>query len=257
VELLNQRMTRHEYSSALVGAMAVLGVSEDGWKDPETYPPILSSIIKIARFMIIQKALEMSGEEEDISPYDFDSGYESEEQRGCLTFVTEMVDRFMIRGSQSPMQWMLDLRTYGEKVHYNTTSAGHVEWNEPDELLYKELKFTVPQFRGMVHGVVGECRRLLGELMFCPDAMPEVPWESIRDDPSNATPGWNFLQDTRTQLPIDGTTWLFDRIGGDARIRRRFIRTGSESGYDRAGIEAYMRQVVRWLEKLAVAVQWT
>jgi hypothetical protein len=36
------------------------------------------------------------------------------------------------------MQWMLDLRTYGLKIHYNTTSRGHVEWTG-DELLYKEL----------------------------------------------------------------------------------------------------------------------
>jgi hypothetical protein len=38
-----------------------------------------------------------------------------------------MMDRFMVRGSHSPMQWMLDLRTYMLKIHYNTTSRGHVE----------------------------------------------------------------------------------------------------------------------------------
>lgn len=59
IELLNQRHRSHEYKSALVCAMAVLGQGETGWRDPESYPPILSRVIKIARFMVVQKALWM------------------------------------------------------------------------------------------------------------------------------------------------------------------------------------------------------
>ncbi|KAG9375908.1 hypothetical protein A1F94_013652 [Pyrenophora tritici-repentis] len=65
IALLNHRITRREYDSPLVCALAVLGVKEDGWKGPEQYPPILSAVIKIARFMVVQKGLEMSGPEED------------------------------------------------------------------------------------------------------------------------------------------------------------------------------------------------
>jgi hypothetical protein len=59
IELLNQRHRSHKYESALVCAMAVLGQGEAGWRDPESYPPILSRVIKIARFMVVQKALWM------------------------------------------------------------------------------------------------------------------------------------------------------------------------------------------------------
>ncbi|KAH2847064.1 hypothetical protein KXW36_008158, partial [Aspergillus fumigatus] len=59
IELLNQRHRSHEYESALVCAMAVLGQGEAGWRDPESYPPILSRVIKVARFMVVQKALWM------------------------------------------------------------------------------------------------------------------------------------------------------------------------------------------------------
>jgi hypothetical protein len=38
------------------------------------------------------------------------------------------MDQFIVRGTYSPMQWMLDLRTYGLKIHYNSTARGHVEW---------------------------------------------------------------------------------------------------------------------------------
>ena len=110
MELLNQRMTRREYSSALVCAAAVLGVTATGWKTAATYPPIISRIVKLARFMVIQKALEMCGpDDEDESPYDFHE-YESDGTGppdgggpGCLSLVSEMMDRFMVRGSQSPM----------------------------------------------------------------------------------------------------------------------------------------------------------
>jgi hypothetical protein len=57
IKLLNQRHRSHEYKSALVCAMAVLGQGETSWQDPESYPPILSQVIKIAWFIVVQKAL--------------------------------------------------------------------------------------------------------------------------------------------------------------------------------------------------------
>ena len=83
-------------------------------------------MIKIARFMVVQKVLEIAGpvndedEFNDDSPYDFneDSGYDSgsgsispliapaaarQQHRGCLQFVAIMMDKFMVRGSHSPM----------------------------------------------------------------------------------------------------------------------------------------------------------
>ncbi|KAI0568053.1 hypothetical protein Alg215_12389, partial [Pyrenophora tritici-repentis] len=77
----------------------------------------------------------MSGPEEDSGDETDDdlddSAYESgpsqrRRPKGCLQLVQKMMDRFMVRGSHSPMQWMLDLRTYGLKIHYNTTTRGHV-----------------------------------------------------------------------------------------------------------------------------------
>ena len=261
IELLNQSITRKEYDSPLVCALAVLGVKEDGWKGPEQYPPILSAVIKVARFMVVQQALELSDPFDD----DGDSAYESDDAsspprrrpKGCLQFVQEMMDKFMVRGCHSPMQWMLDLRTYGLKVHYNTTSRGHVEWTGPDELLYKDLHFTMAQFRSMIHGLRTESRRLLmEELLFCNrrDApqIPSIPWDQLRDNPTDERPGWNFLKDHRTRLPVDGERWLFDRVGQDAAIRSRFVKPGARSGMDRQEVERYMDRVVEFREKLIV-----
>ncbi|KAL4860279.1 hypothetical protein BDV12DRAFT_205359, partial [Aspergillus spectabilis] len=57
IELLNQKIKVHEYESPLVCAMAVLARGEKAWLGPESYPPIISRVLKVARFMIVQKAL--------------------------------------------------------------------------------------------------------------------------------------------------------------------------------------------------------
>ncbi|CAE7016508.1 Telomere-associated helicase [Pyrenophora teres f. teres] len=249
IALLNHRITRREYDSPLVCALAVLGVKKDGWKGPEQYPPILSAVIKIARFMVVQKGLEMSGPEEDSGDETDnnldDSAYESgpsqrRRPKGCLQLVQKMMDRFMI--------------------YYNTTTRGHVEWTNGDELLYKELHFSMAQFRGMVHGLASESRRLLTEeLMFSSKAapVPAVPWESIRDNLTDERPGWNFLKDHRTSMPVNGERWLFERVGESASIRSRFMKPGTQSGVDRQAVERYIDRVVEFREKLAVLMHMT
>jgi RecQ family ATP-dependent DNA helicase len=272
ITLLDQSVSRREYDNALVCALAVLGVREDGWKGAESYPPILSAVIKVARFMVVQKALNMSPPEED-EGYDSDNGSSSDSdsgsssnsaeppRKGCLQFVSGMMDKFMVRGSHGPMQWMLDLRTYGLKIHYNTTAQGHVEWAGRDELLYKDIQFNMAQFRSMVHGLETEARRMLHEeLLFgdrCSEAVPGIPWEQLRDDPSNKQPGWNFLQDKRTSMPVNGQEWLWERIVQNPRLRDRFMKPGSRMGIDRQEVERYMSRVVAFREKLIVLTHLT
>ena len=56
---------------------------------------------------------------------------------------------------------MLNLHIYRLKIYYNTTSASYIKWKGYDELLYKNLHFTIPQFRGMVYKLIIETQRLL------------------------------------------------------------------------------------------------
>ena len=95
--------------------------------------------------------------------------------------------KFMVRGTYGPMQWILDLRTYGLKVHYNSTTPGHVGWMNQDQLLYKELNFSMGDFKGFIHGLVGATKQLLHEeLLFAAEggSVPPIPWREIRDDPT-------------------------------------------------------------------------
>ncbi|KAG9378476.1 hypothetical protein A1F94_011592 [Pyrenophora tritici-repentis] len=145
IALLNHRITRREYDSPLVCALAVLGVKEDGWKAGAVPADIIGG----------DQDRSVYGRAEGTRNRVRERAKPATASQGCLQLVQKMMDRFMVRGSHSPMQWMLDLRTYGLKIHYNTTTRGHVEWTNGDELLYKELHFSMAQFRGMQQGSAG------------------------------------------------------------------------------------------------------
>ena len=57
IKLLNQKIQVYKYKSALVCSIAVLGQGIKTWLDPDSYPPIISRVLKVARFMVVQKAL--------------------------------------------------------------------------------------------------------------------------------------------------------------------------------------------------------
>jgi superfamily II DNA helicase RecQ len=260
VTLLNQKMRQREYESAMVCVLAVLGVKSDGWRDAGDYPPILSKVIKISRFMMIQTAVHAAEREGDRSDSSRPSSREHASARpervGCLGLVARMMDEFMIRGSHSPMQWMLDLRTYGLKIHYNTTGAGHIDWTG-DRILYKQIQFSMADFRGMIHGLVQKARQLLiEEILFCYNEkdIPSILWTQLRDDPNNARPRWNFIQDTRHQWAVDGRHWLFNRIGAEASIRGQFI-LDSTGEFDPDGVDRWMYYITNFRELFLLCVQ--
>jgi len=195
-------------------------------------------MIKISRFMVIQQGLKMSQQEIDRSrPGSRDSQSSSSSQEAdqvivpeCLECVIKMMNQFMVRGSHGFMQWMLDLRTYGLKIHYNTTSEGHIDWVE-NQILYKSIQFSMSEFRGMIHGLVVETRRMLmKDLIFEDDDFkpPRIPWQLLRDNSIENTPGWNFIQDARNRFEVDGKWWLYNRIGQNENVKRKFIKSGRE-----------------------------
>jgi hypothetical protein len=156
-----------------------------------------------------------------------------------------MMDAFMVRGTASPMQWMLDLRAYGMKVSFNTTSQGHVGWRNGDVLEYKDIHFSMAQFRGMVDQLQRTTRKQLMEIMFAIDEqeVPAVPWKDLFDDPSNDSDGWSFVDDTRTPWPVDGQRWLFERVQKRPECRRRFVSDQTANGINEAKLRDWMKTI--------------
>ena len=125
---------------------------------------------------------------------------------------------------------MLDLRTYGLKIHYNTTSAGHIDWIG-DQIVYKNIQFSMRQLRSMIHGLVTETRRMMMEdLLFVSQlgAVLSIEWNALRDNFSENTLGWNFMQDERHEFAVDGEWWLFNRTWNHEEVKRRFVQPRAE-----------------------------
>ncbi|OQV11359.1 hypothetical protein CLAIMM_15205 [Cladophialophora immunda] len=146
------------------------------------------------------------GEDDSHSHDEHDHPFGPEpKQVGCIDVVQHMVDQFILRTSHGPIEWMLDLRTYGMKIQFSGTAPGFIDWYG-DQIMYKDIQFTMSQFRGMVHQIVHDTRkRLLRRVLDIgphqEHKLPTIPWDELRDDPANAQPGWNFVQDRRNPWP--------------------------------------------------------
>jgi hypothetical protein len=122
------------------------------------------------------------------------------------------------------METLLDWRTYGLKVHYNSTSPGHVMWMGEDQLLYQQIAFTMGDFRGFAHGLVTAAQDILGQLCMQPyNQMPPIPWTALYDDPSESQPGWNFLQDAQTRWPVNGPRWMINWVRAEPAMQQQFM----------------------------------
>lgn len=274
IELLNQTMYSHETDMALVCALAVIGVSPKGvgFHSTKSFPSTLSAIIKIAHFMVVHQAHIIAKKdpvtllEAHSSPCDLeDGGYESEsaprrrKPRSSFQWVKRMMSDFMVRGTASPMQWMLDLRAYGMKVNFNTTSEGHVGWKNGDELQYKDIHFNMAEFRGMVHQAEASAREALQAIVFVEkdEEIPAVPWQRLFDDPSNASPGWSFVNDPRTPWPVDGKEWMFQRIQQQPKQRRRFVSETATTGMNRSTVRDWLQEVDEFRGRLLALMHMT
>jgi len=111
--LLDYISSRDEYDLPLIGALAVLGLDRNGFRGLDSYPSILSSILKISRFLVLRYSFEDSTTPNlDDDDGDDDSSTLSTPDRlfsgldlgnGSLDRVKVLVDRFLIRGSNTPI----------------------------------------------------------------------------------------------------------------------------------------------------------
>jgi hypothetical protein len=136
IAMLDHPLGDHQYDSVLISALAVMGVREDGgWHNALDYTPILSAVIKVARIVVLyhvhterQTEIRTIMEEKGIG--------EAEARRfGTSMFARtrQCIHRFMTRTGReinefpSPMDWMLETRTYGMKIRFTTTAGGVID----------------------------------------------------------------------------------------------------------------------------------
>ncbi|KAK5797306.1 hypothetical protein VI817_003597 [Penicillium citrinum] len=180
-----------------------------------SYSPLLSKIIKIARFFVLGCALWLDPYTEQIIQ-DFLGRYPSDDQDLAMS--------------------------------YNTTEPGYIDWIGQDRLLYKNLSFTIGDLCDWVHSLTTTLETLLSSELLLLDpttSAPSIPWSILVDNPAESSPGWNFLQDSRT--------WLVNHIQQKPSLQQRFLDLYCTEFCTNA-IQYYLDHICRFQEKLGVLI---
>ena len=152
----------------MISGLAILGIREDnGWLDAEDYILKYSAVIKLARLIVVQEIYKRR--REAIEQYE-NRGLSAKQARekasSHYVLIRGLVSAFMTMAHDSkdpkPMQWLYRSRSYGFKIRYTITAEGKIQWIGND-ILYPKIRFSISQFRGIVHGLIKETREELFE----------------------------------------------------------------------------------------------
>ena len=185
------------------------------------------------------------------------------EETAIVQVVNQHMERYMMMIKPSLIKWIFMTKTYGMKIRYDITAPGTVQWHCGNRVQYRGTVFSVAQLQTWVHGLGEECRRIMVQelLIFGVEdtkSMPQIPWETLCDNPSIHKPGYNFIQDERNSFPVDRSQWLFQRMMEQDNIRAEFVQDGASDNrliWRRARISRYIKAIRRFKEKLAVLIQ--
>ena len=242
IALLDHELKDHQDENAMVSGAAVLGWDGDGgiWRPAHRYTQVLSGIITVSRMLVIHHShRERTRAIQRYRDHGYSDDDARQKARSHFEVVQEMVQRFMTLttydGKPSPMNHFFHLRTYGMSVSMNRPKDGVLSWHG-DEVQSGGVRFSMPDLRAMVHGLVTRVRRQLEQellLLTVDDAsLPPLDLNHVYDNPGDVRDRWSFLKDGRNQFSVDGQRWLHGRVLRDPRLRRRFIDT-STLGSDR------------------------
>ncbi len=252
----------------------MLGLDRNGFRGPDIYTSILSSILKLSRFFVLKYAFkdenldtisgessgESSDESSDISgPENKFSGPDSSKP---LLWLKALVNRFLIQGLNTSINWLLDLRSYGLKIARSTTSSGSIDWNG-DIILFKNISFSIFDFRSFLSGLILSTRTILyEEILFTNSisistrpirAIPAIEWSQINDNPRDSLPDSSFLNNSRTKLGLENSEkWLYSRIATSPDLASRFSLPGLTLTWNKRKLLTYISSIQLFLEKLSI-----
>ena len=108
VSLLDHELKHSAYESALISALAVLGLRGDGdWVSPLDYTMTYSAVIKLGRMLVLQQAYEEKENKVRIKTRTIGEQKARERARGMFALTRERVRPFMVTvgetGGPTPM----------------------------------------------------------------------------------------------------------------------------------------------------------
>jgi len=251
IRLLDHILHGSEYESVIVSFLAASGIDPDKgvFKDIGVCTRDLSAIIKIGQLLVIRQSV-----------------YEVERGRVDYpsTAIEEMRIQFMTYDGRTPMGWIHGLRAYGTKLLANRTVDGDISWSDDLETVcYKEFQCSMTNFRKFVTALSEKAQRQLAELFLVQegeslgDVAPAVRLFAIKDNPKESKAQWNFLKHDGNEHLFDGSTWMIDRITGNANLFQQFFENKTEVVWRSATVNNYLKSASAFLETLFLYIHIT
>jgi hypothetical protein len=165
-----------------------------------------------------------------------------------------------MHGTRSPFNWVLRLRAYDKRIWNSTTSLGYIYWSDHHEkLTYKQLEMTMAGFKGFVRTEVALAQSELEQLFLLhddemrEDVIPAFELRNLKDDPTQNSKGWSFIEDSRNQnvLP-NGKRWMLDRVLNADGLRNEFVevrKKDSKVVWKLSAAKQYVAKVHSFLER--------
>lgn len=281
MQMLDHNIVDNEYENGIISAMAVMGVEgSGGWCSPMNYTPKMSAFVKVMRMLAVYSAyrardreLKAAIKEEQYLAWRSQGIGEERRARtqkeiaakmtGIFPRVRKMVRSFMTRiGGEAdqhpvPMDWILETRTYGMYIRFNTTAAASIDWsNDGSEVVFHRQKVRMAELTAMFYGMVDDAREMMEELTMLGDGeiekLPSIPWGSIEDDNSEQRDGYSFLADSRNSWTQKGDSFVFNHIIEKTGLRRKWISTkaGLRHPIREEAVQAYHKKIEKFREVL-------
>ena len=238
------------------------------WKTALLYTPDLSGTVTVLRALVVYSARERRQDEIEENILQGSKREEAERVAPTvLQYVKTAVHDFMTLtaygGRVTPLNHVMQQRTYGRRIRETTKASTRVAW-AGDTILIDKVAFSIEDIRAVSFGLRETARkRLLADLMFVGEdgkdgpGLPSLQLETIVDDMGCTEEGWSFLIDGRNKFAVDGEEWLIGRLFKEAGLRKRFMRkhrvgedTKGRSKWNEREVEGYFRQVRQFKEEL-------
>ncbi|OBT60212.1 hypothetical protein VE03_10258 [Pseudogymnoascus sp. 23342-1-I1] len=175
-------------SSLLVYFSGVLGFSSDGqnFLSATKYTPCLSGLIYVQRLLFLEYALPLRA-----YPY---LGVPRRSRLQQYERLDVIRLRYMITGSQSPLEEFQSLRGFRRVVARADVPAFLLRWSDDGETVFYGDKFhlTMQKFRCLAEYFTVTAEKLSVELMY--DLDPVVNLANVKGDLGNTQSGFSFVK---------------------------------------------------------------
>ncbi len=155
VALFDHQYQHTHYENAIISALSVMGLREDGgWERPENYTPTYSAVIKVARMLVLYQAIR----EQQDGTVALERRMSKEEAKaaatGLFAIVRGKVQRFMTlttdQAAPTPMDWIFEARTYGMRIRFTTTAGPVIDW-VGERISYQRIRISMSELSDMLN----------------------------------------------------------------------------------------------------------